>query len=217
MSLLQFKSAHGERKGLLNQLFLTRHARSKASYTYSGAELYKMFIYWALVRKYTQVFETLLDLLSNIKSSLLQNGPHHNSSSRGIDKNVFQIFLHNIGCKPWPSCILNGIDYTGISPLILYIMMSFYIVTSCGIKYTKIFFPTVLPIFISVLNIAETGRDVHTPTLYHKLHRDLTQQQTGCLRDAKSTGKQTIHSDSCMLGQLLKPYILTKLSRKTVH
>jgi hypothetical protein len=37
-----------------------------------------------------------------IKSMLLQNGPHHNLSTREFDKNVFQIFLPNIYPKPLP-------------------------------------------------------------------------------------------------------------------
>jgi hypothetical protein len=37
-----------------------------------------------------------------IKPMLLQNGPHQNLSTRGFDKNVFQILLHNIYRKPLP-------------------------------------------------------------------------------------------------------------------
>jgi hypothetical protein len=60
---------------------------------------------------YTQIY---------IKPMLLQNGPHHNLGNIGFDKNGFQIFLHDIYCKPLPWCILNGIDYSDISSLIHY-------------------------------------------------------------------------------------------------
>jgi hypothetical protein len=56
--------------------------------------------------KYAQLFATLPNALFythiDIKSALLQNGSHHNVYTKGFDKYLLQIFLHNIDHKPLP-------------------------------------------------------------------------------------------------------------------
>jgi hypothetical protein len=125
MSLWEYKSPYGKGKGLLNQKNLTRHVIYKTLRVFQCGTLRNaLFVeYWSNNR-HTYLKDTdfaLFCIQVYIKPMLLQNGPHHNSSTRGFDKNVFQIFLHNIYRKSLPKRILNGIDYNDISSLIRYI------------------------------------------------------------------------------------------------
>jgi hypothetical protein len=67
-------------------------------YAYFSSEPYKMPYFLSIGQiTYTSTWNftnfALFCTQINIKSMLLQNGPHHNLSTRGFDKYVFQIFF----------------------------------------------------------------------------------------------------------------------------
>jgi hypothetical protein len=83
---------------------------------------------------------TLFSTQINIKSMLLQNGPHQNLGTRRFDKNVFQIFLHNIERKP---LLLNCIDNSHISPLLqcirnYYILLHNDVILHCDVIWNEV-------------------------------------------------------------------------------
>jgi hypothetical protein len=96
MSLWKCKSAHDKGKELLIKKQNTACDIQNLLLKYFSVEHYKMPCLLSIGQIIgTRTWKTPI-LLSYIKPMLLQNGPHHNLSTRWFDKNEFQIFLHNI-------------------------------------------------------------------------------------------------------------------------
>jgi hypothetical protein len=97
LSLGECKSVYGKGNDLLNQKFLARRAIQ------CGPLHNALFDEHWSNNRHTYFKDTDFAFICTqiyINPKPLQNGSHHNLGTRGFDKNVLQIFLHNIYRKP---------------------------------------------------------------------------------------------------------------------